>query len=48
VSELCHEAFAAGAKHVQLAVVEGNTAAQHLYEGLGFRPFAKLRTILFT
>jgi len=48
VSELCREAFAAGAKHVQLAVVEGNTAAQHLYEGLGFRPFAKLRTILFT
>jgi ribosomal protein S18 acetylase RimI-like enzyme len=48
VSELCHEAFAAGANHVQLAVVEGNTAAQRLYEGLGFRPFAKLRTILFT
>jgi ribosomal protein S18 acetylase RimI-like enzyme len=48
VSELCHEAFAAGADHVQLAVVEGNTAAQRLYEGLGFRPFTKLRTILFT
>jgi RimJ/RimL family protein N-acetyltransferase len=48
VSELCHEAFAAGANHVQLAVVEGNVAAQRLYEGLGFRPFAKLRTILFT
>ena len=48
VSELCREAFAAGANHVQLAVVEGNTAAQRLYEGLGFRPFAKLRTILFT
>lgn len=48
VSELCHEAFAAGANHVQLAVVEGNTAAQRLYEGLGFKPFAKLRTILFT
>ncbi len=48
VSELCHEAFAAGAHHVQLAVVEGNVAAQRLYEGLGFRPFAKLRTILFT
>jgi ribosomal protein S18 acetylase RimI-like enzyme len=48
VSELCHEAFAAGADHVQLAVVEGNVAAQRLYEGLGFRPFAKLRTILFT
>jgi len=48
VSELCREAFAAGASHVQLAVVEGNTAAQRLYEGLGFKPFAKLRTILFT
>jgi RimJ/RimL family protein N-acetyltransferase len=48
VSELCHEAFAAGANHIQLAVVEGNVAAQRLYEGLGFRPFAKLRTILFT
>jgi RimJ/RimL family protein N-acetyltransferase len=48
VSELCREAFAAGANHVQLAVVEGNAAAQRLYEGLGFRPFAKLRTILFT
>ena len=48
VSELCREAFAAGAKHVQLAVVEGNAAAQRLYEGLGFKPFSKLRTILFT
>jgi ribosomal protein S18 acetylase RimI-like enzyme len=48
VSEICREAFAAGANHVQLAVVEGNAAAQRLYEGLGFRPFAKLRTILFT
>jgi RimJ/RimL family protein N-acetyltransferase len=48
VSELCHEAFAAGANHVQLAVVEGNAAAQRLYEGLGFRRFARLRTILFT
>jgi len=48
VSELCREAFGAGADHVQLAVVEGNVAALRLYEGLGFRPFAKLRTILFT
>jgi RimJ/RimL family protein N-acetyltransferase len=48
VSELCREAFTSGAKHVQLAVIEGNAAAQHLYESLGFRPFAKLRTILFT
>jgi RimJ/RimL family protein N-acetyltransferase len=48
VSELCREAFRAGAQHVQLAVVEGNAAAERLYESLGFRPFAKLRTILFT
>lgn len=48
VSELCREAFGAGADHVQLAVVEGNAAAQRLYEGLGFRAFSKLRTILFT
>jgi len=48
VSQLCREAFAAGANHVQLAVVEGNAPAQRLYEGLGFKPFAKLRTILFT
>jgi len=48
VSELCREAFRAGANHVQLAVVEGNAAAERLYSSLGFRPFAKLRTILFT
>jgi len=48
VSELCREAFAAGARHVQLAVVDGNEPATRLYEGLGFKPFAKLRTILFS
>jgi RimJ/RimL family protein N-acetyltransferase len=48
VSDLCREAFAAGADHVQLAVVDGNEAAHRLYEGLGFKPFGKLRTILFT
>lgn len=47
-SELCREAFAAGARHVQLAVVEGNEAARRLYDELGFEPFARLRTILFT
>jgi len=47
VSDLCVRAFAAGADHVQLSVVEGNTAAENLYERLGFRPFARLRTILF-
>jgi RimJ/RimL family protein N-acetyltransferase len=48
VSELCREAFAAGADHVQLAVVEGNEAGRRLYESLGFEPFGQLRTILFT
>jgi predicted GNAT family acetyltransferase len=46
-SALCREAFEAGADHVQLAVVEGNQAARGLYEGLGFKPFTRLRTILF-
>lgn len=46
-SELCREAFAGGADHVQLAVVEGNSGARALYEGLGFEPFGRLRTILF-
>lgn len=48
VAGLCHEAFASGADHVQLAVVEGNTPGEHLYERLGFKPFARLRTILFS
>jgi RimJ/RimL family protein N-acetyltransferase len=47
ISVLCRDAFAAAADHVQLSVVEGNTAAEGLYERLGFRPFARLRTILF-
>jgi ribosomal protein S18 acetylase RimI-like enzyme len=47
VSDLCHEAFEAGAEHVQLAVVEGNVAGQRLYEGLGFKAMGLLRTILF-
>jgi ribosomal protein S18 acetylase RimI-like enzyme len=47
VADLCRRARAAGAAHVQLAVVEGNTAAERLYESLGFRSFARLRTILF-
>jgi RimJ/RimL family protein N-acetyltransferase len=48
VSELCRRAFAEGAGHVQLAVVEGNAAAKRLYASLGFRPFERLRTILFS
>lgn len=47
VGALCGAAFAAGATHVQLSVVEGNRAALALYEGLGFRPHAVLRTLLF-
>jgi len=47
-SALCREAFAAGADHVQLAVVDGNDGAQRLYENLGFKPCGRLRTILFT
>ncbi len=47
VSSLCADAFAAGADHVQLSVVEGNTPGTRLYERLGFHPFARLRTILF-
>ena len=48
VSELCERAFANGAAHVQLAVIEGNEAAEQLYAGLGFRRFARLRTLLFS
>ncbi|MCH2171686.1 GNAT family N-acetyltransferase [Myxococcota bacterium] len=47
MSEICREAFAAGAAHVQLAVVDGNEPARALYEGLGFTPGDSLRTILF-
>jgi predicted GNAT family acetyltransferase len=44
---ICQEAFESGADHVQLAVVNGNAAAERLYERLGFEPFAQLRTVLF-
>jgi RimJ/RimL family protein N-acetyltransferase len=47
VSAVCRTAFESGADHVQLAVVEGNVPAEGLYERLGFRPFERLRTILF-
>jgi len=46
-SALCEAAFEQGADHVQLSVVEGNRAAQILYERMGFEPFSRLRTILF-
>jgi ribosomal protein S18 acetylase RimI-like enzyme len=48
VSALCQRAFAAGASHAQLSVVEGNAAAIALYDRLGFRRHATLRTLLFT
>ena len=48
VSELCRRAFASGSTHVQLAVIEGNEPAERLYERLGFRRFARLRTLLFS
>jgi ribosomal protein S18 acetylase RimI-like enzyme len=47
MSAIVDEAFAAGAEHVQLAVVSGNTTAERLYERLGFEAFARLRTVLF-
>ena len=48
ISELCREAFEAGADHVQLAVVDGNEPGRRLYEELGFEPFTRQRTILFS
>ncbi|MDH3685468.1 MAG: GNAT family N-acetyltransferase [Myxococcales bacterium] len=47
VSELSRRAFAQGANHVQLAVVQGNSPAEQLYESLGFERFVNLRTVLF-
>ena len=44
---IVQEAFDAGGDHVQLAVVEGNEPGLNLYRGLGFRSFARLRTLLF-
>ncbi len=47
IDSMVREAFASGASHVQLAVVEGNRRASALYCELGFEKFAELRTILF-
>jgi len=47
MDSVIREAFASGASHVQLAVIEGNERAAALYHHLGFEPFAELRTILF-
>jgi ribosomal protein S18 acetylase RimI-like enzyme len=47
MTALVEEAVAAGADHVQLAVVEGNRPALRLYERLGFEADEWLRTILF-
>ena len=48
MDSVIREAFASGASHIQLAVVEGNEGASALYRELGFEAFAELRTILFT
>jgi len=48
MDSVVREAFASGASHVQLAVVDGNEAALGLYRELGFARFAELRTILFS
>jgi ribosomal protein S18 acetylase RimI-like enzyme len=47
MTALVEEAAAAGADHVQLAVVHGNEPALALYGRLGFEPGEWLRTILF-
>jgi predicted GNAT family acetyltransferase len=47
VSSLCRRAFAAGADHVQLSVVDGNEPALSLYARLGFFRHSTLRTLLF-
>ena len=47
MDSVVREAFACGAAHVQLAVVDGNERALNLYEALGFEAFGELRTILF-
>ncbi len=48
MDSVIREAFASGASHVQLAVVEGNERASALYRELGFETFGELRTILFS
>jgi ribosomal protein S18 acetylase RimI-like enzyme len=48
MDSIIREAFACGASHVQLAVVEGNQGASALYRELGFESFEELRTILFS
>ncbi len=47
MDSVIREAFAEGADHVQLAVVEGNERASKLYENLGFEVYGELRTVLF-
>ena len=48
MDSVVREAFASGAAHVQLAVIEGNESACSLYHELGFEAFAELRTVLFS
>jgi ribosomal protein S18 acetylase RimI-like enzyme len=47
IAALCQRAFAEGAEHVQLSVVEGNQPALSLYDRLGFTAHVRLRTLLF-
>lgn len=47
MDSVIREAFASGASHVQLAVIEGNERASTLYSELGFEAFEELRTVLF-
>lgn len=48
IASLCTQAFASGAAHVQLSVVDGNQAGMKLYAGIGFRAFARLRVLHLT
>lgn len=45
IASLCARAFASGAAHVQLSVVDGNQAGMRLYTRIGFRAFARLRVL---
>ena len=48
MSALVDEAFEEGADHVQLTVIDENEPALRLYKNLGFQPYTRVRTILFS